>query len=132
MWRWLEKLQHRSLSQRRQLAFVGALSVTAIVAVMWVGSLPERFDALSQAAPVSVERDPALTGLFAGVRMQVGSLRAAMQDLTTSPEEAEQPASATSTTATSTGAASSNLTPAGAAPRTVRSIQIATTSTDAQ
>lgn len=136
---WLRRVRSRSRSYRQSLAFFIALMVTAGVTGLWLVSLPERFAALSGAAPVIVERDPYWQSMFAGVRTQLAGVQNAFLEI--------QPTStSTNTTTIAPPAASapttnSTTTPAimipTISPETVREvkpriIQIATTSTPQQ
>jgi len=94
MWQWLRALQQKPLAYRKNAAFVGAFLITAVVTTVWATTLPERFAMLSGPSPTVIERDPALTRLFGGVRTQMGAVRAAFGEL------AEPPATTVATSST--------------------------------
>lgn len=65
MQRYVEKLREQPSDVRSHAAFVGALVVTALVAVVWLGTLPGR---LGTTSVVAVENPVEHKGMFAGMK----------------------------------------------------------------
>lgn len=128
MKQWLTRLQRRPLQQRQAIAVGVAGVLTAMIALVWVVSLPERFAQLSNTSPM-IERESAVMRLFAGVREQVGAVRAALVE--PPPLAPAQPNTTITESSASTAQAAASTTATGTAPmREPQLIQIATTTTE--
>jgi hypothetical protein len=109
MWQWLAQLQAKPKSYRQRVAFTSAVTVTSMIALLWVVSLPERLAQLTTdlAEPVAVD-DAEVSGFLAGVREQVAAVGASLSALRDTAET-EPASSATSTATSSAPAASSSV-----------------------
>tara|TARA_B100000508_G_scaffold140158_1_gene140347 strand:- start:1169 stop:1588 length:420 start_codon:yes stop_codon:yes gene_type:complete len=135
MWRWLSNLRQQPKAYRQRVAFVGAVSMTAVIALMWSVSLPQRLSTIGNVVEEpNEETQSSFNRFFADVREQVAvvgdsvaTLRqgADSQPATTSPPTAS---STTSTASTTPNIVIPQLTPEEARRLNPQPVLIATTS----
>lgn len=79
----LTRLRSKPKMLRDQLAFGGAVGLTAVIALVWLVSLPDRFAQVAATAPVEEveESRGAFQNLFEGIRSQVASVQDSLSEL---------------------------------------------------
>ena len=137
MWQWLAQLQQKPKGYRQRFAFTVAASLTSVIALLWLISLPEQFAQLQTDvnAPLEVPEED-VSGFLAGVRAQVaavGTSIAALRETSEGPVADEGVATSTATSSESTATTSVGLQIPTLSSSTVRQlnprpIRIATTS----
>lgn len=83
--RWIERLRSQQPAVKSQVALIGAVTVTTIIAVVWVTTLPARFSALGGAS--SAVRD----GVSETLEEAPGQDALLYDAFTPEPEPAEEP-----------------------------------------
>lgn len=96
MLRWIEKTRKKPKAVRDQYAFVGALSVTALIALIWFVSVPTHFANMEVEGEAEKEAVGAFAGFLSDAKANIAAVFSAI------PQEDEQ--AATSTSATSSAA----------------------------
>jgi hypothetical protein len=132
---WLERLQEKPKAQRQRIAFFWALSLTSIIVVVWLVSLPERLGSVSQSLeePEFVPTSSS-NSFMEGVREQIAGVREAVTQAGDAvvnqpePEPASEPLPATTTATSGPAIIMPDLSQSENRPSRVRPILIATTS----
>lgn len=91
----LARIRNKPKAVRKQIAFSGALAATSVIAIVWLSTLPERYQTVSveEVVEESSEATGGLRSFFAGVREQVAAVSSVWQG----EESAETEGTATST-----------------------------------
>jgi len=102
----LDSIRSKPKAARKQIAFAGAFVATSVVALVWVSTLPQRYQMVPVDAVVaeSSEATGLMRQFFSGVREQVAAVGTVLSTTTDEPATttATTSAAVTATTATTT------------------------------
>jgi len=102
----LDSIRSKPKAARKQIAFAGAFVATSVVALVWVSTLPQRYQMVPVDAVVaeSSEATGLMRQFFSGVREQVAAVGTVLSTTTDDPATttATTSAAVTATTATTT------------------------------
>ena len=90
----LDSIRSKPKAARKQIAFAGAFVATSVVALVWVSTLPQRYQMVPVDAVVaeSSEATGLMRQFFSGVREQVAAVGTVLSTTT------DEPATTTATT----------------------------------
>lgn len=83
----VDRLREKPKTVRVQIAFVTALSVTAVIGLAWGTTLPMRLDTAPQDSGAVVKSETSFGVMFAGARANVAQLIGAVTTEGDAPEE---------------------------------------------